>query len=364
MRIPHKIESLPWAEVTRIEAGTSPLRHYAMGYPSNADPSCAALEVAAIDQLSAIAAAKLDAGNLRTWIEVQPPSDDRPAWALEQDFDGFGVREAWQRASRVRPHDVVLAWRPVGVMANDVYQVSSQHNEVATHTLRHGPWAPTQPIGYPNHRDHLTVRVRHAPIAAQIAARVIVAAGRAVAHLHTNGIVHGHLTTDAIALTRTGDVIVHRIGTYACYLRGAQYRGSGWAGQFYANLTPECVNSTANDPHATPAADVFQLGNALYELIAFSKPWMRATSLDSIQALRTEIPPAISTIAPAAAGLDAILACAMARDPALRPSLHDFIRAVDDEFRHQPTDAEELARIVADAAQVSTEATSRRGMPM
>jgi hypothetical protein len=358
-RPPSPLEQTSWAVVTRIDHRGTTARRYDLRYPPMGDAWTRALEKTALAHLAAVAATPFAEPRLCRWLEVAEHAD--PAWAIEQDFDGLDVVRAWALAARVRPHEIELAWRPAGAMANDRYEETTIDPGGHTRTrTRQGPWDPADPIDFPSARRHRTVRVRQPPIAAHLAARVIVEAGRAVASLHAVGLVHGMLTTEAIALARDGQVVIHRIATYAARLRGAHYVGSGTSGRFFAELAPEQLDDAA----ATPATDVFQLASALYELLAFSPAWLRATASDSIDALRGETLAPISSIHAGAAPLDAILARCLARDPRGRPGLAELITAIDIAFPARADDAAELARVVADAARAATEPPGRRDVPM
>ncbi len=356
-------EYVSWADVSRVVRDGTTYRRYDIHYPPLDGSRERELELEALAQLAAIADARLVDPASLAWLEVGTDLDGR-SWAIEPDFDGFDVVDAWRFAARVRGHDIELVWRDAGAMADADYAVSTIDSAGRwTRRIRKGPWDPASPIDSPSASRHRTVRVRRAPIAARVAARVIVEAGRAVARLHAAGFVHGMLTTKAIALTRDGGVAIRRIATYKCFLRGSMYVGSGSPGRFYADVAPELIRSGVPSD-VTPASDVFQLASALYELLAFSPAWMRATSFDSIAALRDETLAPISTIHAEAAPLDAIIAHALARDRRTRPALADFIAAVDACFPAARDDTAELARIVADASRTDPQSSSPRDVPM
>ena len=351
------VELLSWAAVTRIDRGDTTVRRYDIQYPYLDGAAHRVLERAALDALGAVASARLREPGIRTWLEVG--SDG--SWAIEADGDGLDLRDAWRLAARERPHDVELAWRHPGAMADTTYRVTTYDAARGPTTRTQlGPWDPTDPIRYPDPQRHRTVHVRRAPIAPRLAARVVVEAGRLAQRLHAAGIVHGMLTSEAIAVARDGTVELHRIATYLCRRRGAQYVGSGTPGRFFADLAPELVGGGA----VTPASDVFQLASTLYELLAFSPAWMRATAHDSIEALRLETLPAISTIDPDAAALDAVLAHALARDPAARPSLRELVDTIEAAYAASASDRQDRAQIVADAMRADPARSSAHDVPM
>jgi hypothetical protein len=366
------IERVSWAEVRRVARGATTVRRYAIRYPPLDEP---ALEAAALADLAAVAAASLDDPRLRRWLALgwEPDVDPdtgapaRRAWADAADFDGLDVCVAWREAARARPHELALAWRDPGAMASTRYAVTT-HDAAgrATTRIRMGPWDPSDPIEHPDPSSHRVIRVHRAPIPARLAARVVVAAGQALATLHAAGLVHGMVTTEAIAITRAGEVVIHRIATYRCRLRGAMYCGSGSSGRCYADLAPELVAEHAATwpPPVTPASDVFQLASALYELVTFGPAWRRATAPDTIEALRGETLPPVSTVHPAAAPLDAIIARSLARDPGARPTLAELVDAIDAAFPADPADPAALAAIVADAERAARAPGPGRPPPM
>ena len=177
------------------------------------------------------------------------------------------------------------------------------------------------------------------------------------------------MATRSTTLTRTSIAPRACGATYACELRATRYTGSGHPGRFYADLAPELVEESFDHTSAlylapTPASDVFQLASVLYELLAFSPAWVRATSRDSVLALRHETLPPISSIHAEAAPLDVILARAFTRDPSARPSLGELVAAVASAFPGRDDDRAELARIVADAMAEDPEVASEHDLPM
>jgi hypothetical protein len=329
------LEGLPWAVVFRARRDDGVLgRLHRVFWPRNG-PSFPELEVRALAELRRVSDKSIAAPALRRWIEV---GDVEDGWAVEEDFDGLDVTVAWQFAAGKRPYHI---------------ETTTYDGQRRARTyIRKGPWDARKPTVYVCLGKHTTVHVRVPPIAPRLAVEVALQAGRALLPLHARGLAHGMLTTEAIALERGGSVVVHRLGTFWCRLRAVCYTGSGTFGRFPADCAPELIEGN----HApTPASDVFQLASTLYELLAFAPPWERANGMDTLLASREETAPPISSIAPAAAPLDEVLAHALARDPAARPSLADFIAALADAQRVLLDDGDSLARVMSDAMAVAAD---------
>jgi hypothetical protein len=78
-----------------------------------------------------------------------------------------------------------------------------------------------------------------------------------------------------------------------------------------------------------PACDQYSLACVAYECLTGAVPFPREAQLAIVTAHLTAPPPRVSVAAPVPAALDAVLARAMAKDPAARyPSCLDFVTAV------------------------------------
>jgi serine/threonine protein kinase len=280
------------------------------------------------------------------------PHDD-PSGELEQQ-----ALDELRKVATTRIDDArVRRW-----LADDDYSVTTYDEAgVGRTTTRKGPWAMDAPIAYPTASNHRTVRVLRAPMSPRLAVQIVVDAGRAMEHVHAAGLGHGMLTTEALSLAPDGSVGVARVGTWGCRHRAIIHSGSGHRGRYFADLAPESLDAEHLPRAPTTASDLFQLASALYELLAFSPPWRRATYADDLEALRHDTLAPISTIAPAAAPLDALLARALARDPKARPPFAEWIASLAD--LSWADDGDSLARVMADARD-APDAASAPDVPM
>ena len=136
-------------------------------------------------------------------------------------------------------------------------------------------------------------------------ARALVAsAAEAAAHLHAHGWVHGDLVP-ANLIVVAARAVVCDLGIARRLGDGGPVRGTA------AYMAPEQVRGEA----WTGAVDVWALGVVLWELAAGARLFHRGASFLSMAAVvETEPPPLADP------GLAPIVARALARDPAARPS--------------------------------------------
>ncbi|MBT9488087.1 MAG: serine/threonine protein kinase [Rubrivivax sp.] len=144
----------------------------------------------------------------------------------------------------------------------------------------------------------------------------------AVAFAHARLVIHRDLKPNNILVTPDGQVKLLDFGIARLLSDEAAGSGPGSG----AALTPDCASpeQLAGAPLGV-ASDVYSLGVVLYELVCGRRPYVldRASALPLAEQLaRVELlPPG------AGADLDAIVACAMARDPAARYASVDALAA-------------------------------------
>ncbi len=340
-------EWLAWAQVcvARTPAG-EPVRVYRIRRWDDDSDELRRHERDAFAALEVAATARLDAAGLRRWLAVGNV-DDR--WAVEQHVDAIKLRDAWKRAARARPCDLELAWRDPGALAGP-YMFAEEDPQTGgmKSEVRQGPWRSSDPIRYPHASEHRVARVRVAPIAPRVAVDVAVAVGRVLVRAHAAGLVHGLITSETIELARDGGIWLGRAATFAFEVRDQiePRTGSSLFSLPFHRLAPETAASLGPP---TMASDVYELASTLYELLAFSPPWRRATLVDTFKALATEELPPVSEVHPESAPIEPILSRALARDPRARPTMSVLVSALED-ARAGLADIQDSLADVAEAA--------------
>ncbi len=109
-----------------------------------------------------------------------------------------------------------------------------------------------------------------------------------------------------------------------------------------AYMSPE---QAAGQPGADPRADIYSSGVLLYELLTGLSPYQRENDEATLRAIQTEGARSPSRIVPAVSpAMEAVILCAMARDPEYRfPSADAMAAALHDALKN-PAGSQELQR--------------------
>jgi DNA-binding SARP family transcriptional activator len=175
-------------------------------------------------------------------------------------------------------------------------------------------------------RDRLR---RDGRLPVSVALRMIEQAGRALAYVHSRGIVHRDVKPENIMLSGTGDALVTDFGiAYALdEARREMKTGEGMVIGTPAYMSPEQMLGERNLDART---DVYSLGCVLFELLAGRPPFVASTSREVMKRRLTEDAPAIRSVAPdVPMAVDRALARALARNPIDRfESVDAFLSAL------------------------------------
>lgn len=147
-------------------------------------------------------------------------------------------------------------------------------------------------------------------------ARSITAqAAEAIAYAHSQGVIHRDIKPSNIMVDAKGRVRVMDFGV----ARASKDAVTRLTAQGTVTGTPAYMAPEQEDGNTGPASDVYALGACLYEMLA-GKPPFEGTGLSLYQAKRKGPPRPLSPSSGSAppAGLDAVLAKALAPDPAKR----------------------------------------------
>lgn len=156
---------------------------------------------------------------------------------------------------------------------------------------------------------------------------------------HEKGLVHRDLKPSNIFVMSDDSARIIDFGVV--YLAGTNTI-SGHKGT-WQYMAPE----QAELKPATPASDIFSLGVVAYEALTGLKPFARKTPMETIEAVRTHIPPPICDINPNVSQLvSKVIHKAMAKDPIHRfLSARDFSDTLQKAFLNQPIERFDPAKI-------------------
>lgn len=262
---------------------------------------------------------------------ARPPEAEPGEWAwpavgssLNGRFDllrelgrgGFGVvYEAFDRElgrvvalKAIRPgsHTVAEARREALQREAEAVAPLSHPNIVTLHDRGEGESGPFLVMEM-LHGETLQERLGRGALPPPEAVAVAVELARALAHAHANGVLHCDLKPSNVFLTENGEVKVLDFGLAHVFgTSGA--RGGGTPGY----MAPEQWRGQPEDTWT----DVFGLGVLLFEMLTGRLPYR--VSRDRSEALDPGPPPALP-LPDAPPALAALVARALAKDPAERP---------------------------------------------
>ena len=182
------------------------------------------------------------------------------------------------------------------------------------------------------------------------AVSLVAAAARGLAVAHRRGIVHRDVKPGNLLLGRDGRLRVVDFGI-ARALTTARVTATGLVLGSVPYLSPEQTRGE----EATASSDLFSLGVVLYELLTGRLPWSSDTpAATALARLSETAPPPSKIVADLPPGLDAIVARALAADPADRyPSARAFADALEVWRRRWTSLAAEVAGVGPPTAEVA-----------
>jgi hypothetical protein len=149
------------------------------------------------------------------------------------------------------------------------------------------------------------------PLELHIAGRYLDQIAAALEYAHEHGMFHRNLTADCVFLDQTGHVVVADLEVRRLFELGGQRSPGGYSGA----LTPEQL---LGNPVGT-YTDAYALGTILYQMLT-AHPLYTGATRDEIaqQHLRATVPPLRRWRGGLPAGLETILARALAKEPEQR----------------------------------------------
>lgn len=191
--------------------------------------------------------------------------------------------------------------------------------------LEHPNIVPIHDVGESNGRYYIVMRylpgkplhhiIRESGhLALPAAARILSQVASALDHAHRHGVVHRDIKPANILVEPDGAAVLTDFGI-------AKAGGGGHITQAGTVMgTPEYMSpEQATGRPVGPASDIYALGLVLYEMLAGRGPFRADSGLALLHKHVYEAPPSIRSVAPnLPAGVDQVLACALAKDPARR----------------------------------------------
>jgi formylglycine-generating enzyme required for sulfatase activity/predicted Ser/Thr protein kinase len=149
-------------------------------------------------------------------------------------------------------------------------------------------------------------------VTAREAVRIVAEVARIVEIAHGAGVIHGDLKPENVVMTSGGRCVVLDFGVSR--FLDATLPGSSVQGGTLPYLAPERLERQAD-----VRSDVYGLGAVLFELVTRRTPFAAPTRAGLLKALLTEDTPLARSVVPEVdRDLEAVLARALARDPARR----------------------------------------------
>ncbi len=203
-----------------------------------------------------------------------------------------------------------------------------------------------------------------------LALYILVEIAKALSYAHEKrgsdgqplGIVHRDVSPANLLLSMDGQVKLTDFGVAKAAMRLSLTIPGTLHGKVYY-MSPEQVTGEECDPRA----DVFSLGVVAYEMLAGRRPFEGTSEVAVLDKVRRCEPPPLAEVAPWVPGsLAAIVARALARDPADRyPTMEDFRQALSTYMleAHTMVSARALAEFLGDLRSIAPERPPMAAMP-
>jgi WD40 repeat protein/predicted Ser/Thr protein kinase len=123
--------------------------------------------------------------------------------------------------------------------------------------------------------------VAASPLPARHAAKLMWPVAQAIAHAHTQGVIHRDLKPDNILLDASGRPRITDFGVAKCVDTDSRLTQAGEVVGTPGYMSPE--QALGHTDHVGPLSDVYSLGATFYCLLTGRPPFQAATALDTMQ---------------------------------------------------------------------------------
>jgi glutamine cyclotransferase len=153
------------------------------------------------------------------------------------------------------------------------------------------------------------------PLPPDRAIEIVSQVAAALDAAHARGLVHRDVKPSNVLLDKGGNAYLSDFGLIK---RNEVDTGITKTGQFMGSIE-YCAPEQIRGDEVDGRADVYSLGCVLFEAVSGRPPFTRDTEVATLYAHLEQEPPALSSVAPGSSGdLDAVVAKALAKDPAGR----------------------------------------------
>ena len=196
-------------------------------------------------------------------------------------------------------------------------------------------------------------RTTEQPLAAEFVAQLMASLADAVQYAHSRGVVHRDLKPSNLLVPQSevspnentaGDVQILDFGLAKSNSDDNTLTRTGMIVGTPAYMSPEQALGRGN--HVGEPTDVYSLGAILYEMLCLQRPFDEASTLETLEAVRTREPIPPSRIIPTVpSDLEAICLKCLEKKPEARYSSAAHLREDLERFiRHEPIHAKPISR--------------------
>ncbi|MGZ8765707.1 MAG: protein kinase domain-containing protein [Acidimicrobiia bacterium] len=237
-----------------------------------------------------------------------------------------GMASVWEAEDPLLSRRVAVKILDAQLGTDDALRARFRHEAVAAARLAHPNIVSTYDTGEDDGVayivmeliDGLTLRElldSHGALPVGEAVDITMQVAAALTHAHEHDLVHRDVKPGNVLVQRDGHVKVTDFGIAKATDQGSELTRAGAVMGTARYLAPEQLQDGTVDARA----DVYSLALVLYELLVGRPPFAADSDVATAVARLTADAPAVSAVRPdVPAGLDAVLARALMRDPAAR----------------------------------------------
>jgi len=243
------------------------------------------------------------------------------------------MASVWEAEDPLLSRRVAVKILDAQLGTDDALRARFRHEAVAAARLAHPNIVSTYDTGEDDGVAYIVMELIDGPTLRELidsqgalpvgeAVDITMQVAAALTHAHEHDLVHRDVKPGNVLVQRDGHVKVTDFGIAKATGAGSELTRAGAVMGTARYLAPEQLQDGTVDARA----DVYSLALVLYELLAGRPPFTAESDVATAVARLTADAPAVRAVRPdVAAGLDAVLARALTRDPAARtPSARAF----------------------------------------